>query len=49
MYLSVLSSGEMGGTTMTEMRREWSISDLFDALDHITYLRALAHAHSKVK
>jgi hypothetical protein len=49
LYLAVLSSGDMGGTTLIEMRRQWTITDLFDALDHVMYLRAQSYAHSQAK
>jgi hypothetical protein len=49
LYLVVLSSGEFGGTTLTEMRERWSAADLFDAIDHVAWMRATAWANRPKK
>ncbi len=45
----LLSSGEFGGTTLTEMRDQWTAKDLLDAYDHLVWIRATEHANTPKK
>lgn len=44
MYWPLLMSGEFGGTTLTEMRKHWTLEDLMEAHDLLTWRRANEHA-----
>lgn len=43
----LLMSGHFAGTTLTELREKWTAPDVFDALDMLSYQRAMEKAAHK--